>query len=386
MARATVQGRHRFDVEHGHRVLLVGPNGSGKTSLLRALAGLEPWTDVAATLDGEPLVSMPAAHLARSVAAAWQAPRDALVGLTVAGEFGMRRRAVAHDWLERCAREVATLSSGEARRLSLVLVEGHPLLLLDEPMEGLDMEGQASLRALLHSAPAAVFTDHTGLLHDLATHVVHTGPLEGPTAPVLPPPPPGPLMVEGPAHHAAARGVRLPALALGPGLHAVIGPNASGKSTLLMAVAGRLPPDRGSGPSGAGGAVQARDGPPPQTTAPRMLTPYAADQLVHQSVAQDLADAEPATVAALVPSHLLDRHPLALSGGEAQRVALAKVLGSKASVLLLDEPEAHLDPAGRAALWGVLARRIGEGRCILAATHDAETISAAHTTVRMGGP
>ncbi|MBI4419686.1 MAG: amino acid ABC transporter ATP-binding protein, partial [Gemmatimonadetes bacterium] len=64
-------------------------------------------------------------------------------------------------------------------------------------------------------------------------------------------------------------------------------------------------------------------------------------------------------------------YPRELSGGEAQRVAIARVLALDPALLLMDEPTAALDPARRGALGGTLRRLVGEGRGLLIATHDA---------------
>lgn len=51
---------------------------------------------------------------------------------------------------------------------------------------------------------------------------------------------------------------------------------------------------------------------------------------------------------------LIDVSPFALSGGQKRRVAIAGVLAMKPEVLVLDEPAAGLDPAGRAEIFGLL--------------------------------
>jgi molybdopterin-binding protein len=68
--------------------------------------------------------------------------------------------------------------------------------------------------------------------------------------------------------------------------------------------------------------------------------------------------------------HLLDRHPGTLSGGEAQRVALARTLASDPKVLLLDEPLANLDVKLKAGLRSLLRRIHRGGKTVIHVTHD----------------
>ncbi|MCX5771404.1 MAG: ABC transporter ATP-binding protein [Candidatus Hydrogenedentes bacterium] len=70
--------------------------------------------------------------------------------------------------------------------------------------------------------------------------------------------------------------------------------------------------------------------------------------------------------------HLLERRPDTLSGGEAQRVALARTLASDPRCLLLDEPLAALDLHARAQLRGLLRQIHKSGRTIVHVTHDYE--------------
>jgi ABC-type polar amino acid transport system ATPase subunit len=85
--------------------------------------------------------------------------------------------------------------------------------------------------------------------------------------------------------------------------------------------------------------------------------------------AQARADA---LLASLGVAHRSEAYPGQLSGGEAQRIAIARALALDPHVLLMDEPTAALDPARRGALADTLRRLAGEGRALLITTHDVE--------------
>jgi energy-coupling factor transport system ATP-binding protein len=71
-------------------------------------------------------------------------------------------------------------------------------------------------------------------------------------------------------------------------------------------------------------------------------------------------------------SHLLNRHPYDLSGGEQQRVALAKVLLTDPKLLLLDEPTKGMDCFFKQAFAEILCKLKEQGVTILLVSHDVE--------------
>jgi ABC-type polar amino acid transport system ATPase subunit len=71
-------------------------------------------------------------------------------------------------------------------------------------------------------------------------------------------------------------------------------------------------------------------------------------------------------------AHRADAYPHELSGGEAQRVAIARSLAMEPPLLLMDEPTASLDPARRGELAQTLKGLVDQGRTLVVATHDVE--------------
>jgi zinc transport system ATP-binding protein len=157
----------------------------------------------------------------------------------------------------------------------------------------------------------------------------------------------------------------------------ILGPNGSGKSTLLRALLGIVPPSGGRVVRQAG----LRIGYVPQ----RLMIDRSLPMTVRRflSLPQRSTDLQATAVLARVGLPGVERQQMTdLSGGQFQRVLLARALLSDPQVLVLDEPTQGLDQPGEAAFYRLIAEvRASTGAAVLMVSHDLHVVMAASDRV-----
>ena len=425
-----------LDVHAGEVLVLEGPSGGGKSTLLRSLAGLVPdfhggMLGGSVEVAGMDALRLPPAALGGAVGMVFQDPEAQAVLGTVERDvaFGPANAGMPVTEIARCVdgalqaagashlrdRRIEALSSGERQRVAIagVLARGPRLLLLDEPTSQLDARAAAdlarALRELADAGTAVVITEHRAeRVRPIADRVLavccgQVGPAEPDEAAGEPPAPctaaaPPAARAEGiVAGHDGRHVLRGASVALVPGrVTALTGPNGSGKSTLLRTLAGLHCPTDGRVLLGDEDVSALppelrfpRLGMVPQDPGRHLLTERVDDEIAValrvQGITGSLRDARIAAVAHdLDLGHLLDRHPLDLSVGERERVALAAILVADPAVLVLDEPTRGMDPPRKRALAHLIRRRAAEGAAVLVATHDGPfAVAAADEVLEM---
>ncbi|WP_348754910.1 ATP-binding cassette domain-containing protein [uncultured Aquincola sp.] len=430
-----------FELYPGQVLTLLGESGAGKSLLAQAVMGNLPpalqargqvslagrhsraadgaarrplWGRALALVPQEPSLALdPLRRIAPQLAEVHALLRGAgpAAGATARAELGQVGLAAAADqypW---------QISGGMAQRAAAVmaLAGGAQVLLADEPTKGLDRLWRdrtiEQLQAVQRAGGCVVV-----ITHDLRVARALGGRLmvlregevveQGDTAGVLAAPahaftrallaadPAGWAPAPGPTPHgepvlqasglAKRFGARLLFEGIDLGLRrgdrlAVQGPSGSGKSTLGQVLIGLLPADRGRLQRGPGLSAQAFQ---------KLYQDPTASFAPQVSLAQSLRDVlrlhrrSPADLQALlqalaVPMALLDRRPHEVSGGELQRIALARVLLVRPALLFADEPTSRLDPVSQQQAMQVLLQAVAESDAALVlVTHDDDLAAA----------
>ncbi len=159
---------------------------------------------------------------------------------------------------------------------------------------------------------------------------------------------------------------------------AIVGANGTGKSTLLRIMAGLQKPQHGTityRGKKVKGPLPIEIGYLPQNPKLFFLQDTILLELTEIARKQKLNDPDGKIIKILEAFDLIelkDRHPYDVSGGEVQKAALAGVMLSNPSILLIDEPTKGLDPEAKMKLGQLLKSLQKDGLTIVMVTHDIE--------------
>lgn len=411
----------RVQLTAGQCGLITGPTGTGKTSVLRALAGLPGHDGRVMAVEGG--IAVPRG-IACPVAFVPQIPDIPLRSGPV--EAGLRTHlppggestariadALREVGLEGAAgRRIETLSMGERHRLAIAaaLAADPAVLLLDEPFALLDDAGVQMLRSVIRRRLAMgrilLVSEHrSDRLTGLPAVHLHMPASDGRAAPAAPDEPvpggdvpgeEGRRPAEAPGLH--AEGLRVPrgdgtplfdrlamTVPAGRRFH-LSGVNGAGKSRLLRCLIGAESLEDGTvtvtdlrnpSPRDLPGRVGFLPQDPPRHFFAETVRTEIGFALTRAGLRPpDRAERVDRAIAQFGLAPLADRAPQSLSVGERQLVALAGLVAGRPRLFLLDEPLSGLDPGRAAHALGVLAAAArNDGSAVLLASHGALPLS-----------
>lgn len=402
-------GPFSLRVAGGELVVLAGATGSGKSTVVRMIAGLAQRhghgrMTGSVTVCGRDPAALGGGERVRVLGFVGQEVDDCILAGTCAGEvaFALESAGLPAERVGQALarvglagfedRDPLQISGGERQRLvvAAALAACPSVLLLDEPLSQLDPAGARAvvrvLRAVADEGVAVVLVEHRLGLLECADRVVWMG--EGPPGPavfhversagvastVQAPGPTGPLidLRRVTFLHDGARGVHDIDLAVRDGERlALVGGNGAGKSTLIGLLYGRISPITGS-VTQAGSVIEV-----PQNADLVLFSRTVAGEVEYAP--GELGSAPDAAILTdFGLAGLEGRAPQSLSRGQRLRLAVAATVAANPKVLVLDEAGSGQDAASLSRLFEAIRLR---STTTVFSSHDPELVAAWATRV-----
>lgn len=420
-----------FQVEQGAFCVLVGSTGCGKTTLLRSLKPeLAPAGSVSGSLKlfGKQLVqndhpAMSPSESAQLIGYVMQDPDAQIACDTIWHElaFGLENLGTNPNEIRRRIAEVAhysgiepwmhskteDLSGGQKQLVNLaaVLALRPQLLVLDEPTSQLDPNAVKQFLFMLSRVNREL-----GITVVMATHSPEDAALYATQRVDLDDPGPIASFDQAAAAMQSRRlqrasllqhaeivldisnlyyrfDRRAPWVLRGAYLHvqqatvhALVGGNGSGKTTMLRCLASVLKPQRGK----VRNALASSQALLPQDPKSLFVCDTVREELMEWADRCGYDQHQAQRVSKRMGlADCAEQHPFDLSGGQQQKLAIAKLLLANPQLLFLDEPTKGLDPQSCAALSQTIKSLADEGHTIVLVTHDLDFAFATADTVSM---
>ncbi|MCG7338026.1 ABC transporter ATP-binding protein [Staphylococcus sp. ACRSN] len=427
-------------INQGEIVCITGASGSGKTTLIRVLNGIIPNLYHGAlsgelSINGKSIFQQSLYDISSKLGSVFQNPRSQFFCLNTTSElvfeaenFGLKKEVIQHNLKKSVStfeikhllnRSILELSGGEKQIIACTSVDitGHSIIILDEPSSNLDITTikklQKMLRIWKNEGKTIVIAEHRlHYLLDLADRfiimekgrivdqyqnnafvslpqqIIHKLGLRSATVEQL--------KYKGLKNNSKATmqinklvfkyktqkeaTLNIEHVKLGFGkITALIGENGAGKSTFARCIAGLE--------SKMKSKIFIDDKQYKQNDLLNMAYLVFQDvnnQLFAENIEEELRLTNPTLsdvhllqlLKELDISEHIERHPLSLSGGEMQRLAIASALESNRKILIFDEPSSGLDGANMRTLSQLLDKLAQQGHMILLITHDYEFVTS----------
>ena len=380
-----------FEVEEGEVWLLTGKNGSGKTSLLKILAGIIPWITKGEvkgeiSIDGVNPLENPD-ELAYKLRMLHPDPQQFLLAPTPYDDIGFSLSILGIQNVKERVLGIAgklglgkilyspvlELSSGQQQKTAIAstIAPGVKCLLLDEPLSHLDRYEKDNLLRILGGMKeegycAIIATHYPEEFSSLKDGLIELTKQNSSNTPcnISRPEPSDTIVLEAEnlsyTYPNGRRVLNDISLTVRKGEILVIyGRNGSGKTTLLRILAGMLKPKTGFIRSSG---------------RPSLLPPDPIKVFTMPTLNKELRNRKPPDflVESFDLAGLTDKPLSHLSTGELKKAALAVLFAYESNIVLLDEPESGLDPESRCMLAQYLSILAGRGVSMVIATHDSK--------------